>query len=86
MSGIYGYFVYGKRKSLPLEDIKIYKKGDMFELDIKRYPGYYDGIKPAGVQGWEVDWKEKEWSVRKSFDDIASLIDFLSGYQWHDLK
>jgi hypothetical protein len=87
-SDIYGYYVLGKRTILPHEEIKITKEDDKFDLTITRSPGYYvlRGIKRAGEEGWEEDWKSREWNFRQSFTDIYSLMNFLVNYQWYDVK
>lgn len=39
------------------------------------------------MPGWEEDWyeKDREWDVKKRFEDIESLIKFLSDFNWYDV-
>ncbi len=87
-SDVYGYYVLGKRTILPHEEIKITKEDDEFNLTITRSPGYYvlSGLKRAGEEGWEEDWKSREWKTTKIFSDIQTLMNFLDNYEWYDCK
>jgi hypothetical protein len=81
----FGYNLIGKRIELPMERIEISKDGDNFILDIRRSPGYFRDMIPAGDTGWEEDWsKERDWEFKFTFDDIESLMKFLVDYKWYD--
>ena len=85
-SEVYGDCLVGRRDILPTEDITIYQKGNTFHLSIRRSPGYFKDLISAGMPGWEEDWfkTEREWNINKEFEDIESIVDFLTSFEWYD--
>jgi len=84
-SSIGYYYLTGTRNIVPMEYINIKKEGNEFEIHIKRAPGYFKSMISAGMPGWEKEWSNRECDVRESFDDIESLIKFLSNFNWYDV-
>jgi hypothetical protein len=87
-SSVYGYCIIGRRSELPKEDIIISKTiDDEFELKIRRSPGYFKDMIPAGIKGWEEDWnrEDRTWEFNYKFDNIEELKNFLLKYKWYDL-
>lgn len=79
------YEIRGRRREFSMESIEITKReDDVFELKIKRAPGYYNDLPTAGTKGWEEKWNEKEWDFDYKFENLEDLIKFLLEYKWQD--
>ena len=84
-SEVYGDCLIGRRDIIPTEDITIYQKNGKFQISIRRSPGYFKDLVTAGTTGWEESWgKERQWNIREEFEDIESVVDFLTNFEWYD--
>jgi hypothetical protein len=87
-SDIIGYHLQGNRTEFGMEYIIINKtqKKDkvVFELLIRRFPGWFRDIKKSFWS--EENVKSLEWEQRFNFDNIEELIKFLLSYEWYDIE